>query len=429
MTPNRSQPFPPSLWHATAIPVAPSPALTESVTTDVLVIGAGFTGLSTALHLAELGVQAYVIEASQPGWGASGRNGGQVIPGLKYDPQELISRFGPEHGKALVDFAGSAADAVFELINRHGIACDPVRKGWIQTAHSDAMLKSVETRARQWMDQGAPVELLDSAEVSRRLGTSGFRGGWIDYRAGSVQPLSYARGLLMACRLAGVKVYGDSAATNLQRDGDGWRVTLATGATVRASRVVLATNGYTDNLWPGLKQTVLPAQSFLVATAPLPASVGDAILPNGEVSSDSRRLLVYFRRDAQGRFVLGGRGPFHDPSSVTDWKHVEHAMCLMFPQLKGVPIDYRWAGRVAVTADFLPHLHEPEPGIVMALGYNGRGVAMATAMGRALASYLTGNDNALPLPFTPVKPIPFHGLQRFYMAAGVAWYRFLDSLS
>lgn len=429
MTPNRSQPFPSSLWHATATPVDTSPALTEPVTTDVLVIGAGFTGLSTALHLAELGVQTCVVEASQPGWGASGRNGGQVIPGLKYDPQELISRFGPERGQALVDFAGSAADVVFDLIERHGIACDPVRKGWIQTAHSDAMLKSVETRARQWMDQGAPVELLDSAEVSRRLGTSGFRGGWIDYRAGSVQPLSYARGLLTACRRAGVAVYGDSAATTLKREGNCWQVSLATGATVRASRVVVATNGYTDKLWPGLKQTVLPAQSFLVATAPLPASVGDAILPNGEVSSDSRRLLVYFRRDAQGRFVLGGRGPFHDPSSATDWKHVEHAMCLMFPQLKGVPIDYRWAGRVAVTADFLPHLHEPEPGIVMALGYNGRGVAMATAMGRALARYLTGNDNALPLPFTPIKPIPFHGLQRFYMAAGVAWYRFLDSLS
>lgn len=427
MTPTHSQPFPPSLWHATAIPVEPSPALQASIKTDVLVVGAGFTGLSTALHLAEQGVDVCIIDASQPGWGASGRNGGQVIPGLKYDPDELLARFGPERGRMLADFVGSAADLVFDLVERHGIDCQPVRKGWIQTAHSDAMLKTVERRVRQWQARGAPVEQLDSAQIAARLGTSGFKGGWVDYRAGSVQPLSYARGLLQACRRAGVRIYGDTAATGLERNGQEWLASTSGKATIRASRVLIATNGYTGDLWPRLKQTVLPANSFLVATRPLPRDIGSTILPGGEVSSDSRRLLVYFRRDAQGRFVLGGRGPFHDPGSQQDWRHVERAMCLMFPQLKGVPIEYRWAGRVAVTADFLPHFHEPAPGVTIALGYNGRGVAMATSAGKALALRMTGTNDAFPFPFTPIKPIPFHGLQRFYMAAGVAWYRFLDA--
>jgi len=179
--------------------------------------------------------------------------------------------------------------------------------------------------------------------------------------------------------------------------------------------------------WPDLQQTVLAANSFLIATQPLPDTISRHILPGGEVSSDSRRLLVYFRRDAQGRFILGGRGPFREPGPLADWRHVERAMYRMFPQLKGIRIDYRWAGRLAVTADFLPHFHEPQPGITIALGYNGRGIALATAAGQALARRLAGTDHDFPFPFTPIRPIPFHRLQRCYMAAGVAWYRLLDA--
>lgn len=301
-------PFPPSLWEATAKPALPTPPLELDRDTDVVIIGAGFTGLSTALHLAERGVGVCVLEAEEPGWGASGRNGGQVIPGLKYDPDELEARFG-SRAEGIVQMASGAADVVFDLIEKYRVDCNAVRKGWIQTAHSPKVLQAVEKRARQWEKRGVRVELLDRAAVCERTGSRQFVGGWVDYRAGSVQPLSYARGLLRVARELGVAVHGKSPAVRMDKEGAKWRVAVGTGASVTAEHVVICTNGYTDDLWPKLRQTILPANSFLVATKPLPDELGGAILKGNEVTSDSRRLLVYFRRDEQGRLVLGGGGP------------------------------------------------------------------------------------------------------------------------
>lgn len=423
------RPFPPSLWSATATPADPDPPLLDDCETDVAIVGAGYTGLSAALHLAQRGVKVCVLEAEQVGWGASGRNGGQVIPGLKYDPDEIMRRFG-SRADAVLRMAATAADTVFDLIRHFNIPCTPVRKGWIQTAHSPAMMSIVEKRARQWERLGAPVELLDGDAVARRLGTRNFVGGWIDLRAGSVQPLSYARGLAAAARSLGASIYGQTPVTGLQRGRRGWTLVTQTGRRVDAERVLLASNGYTDNLWPGLRRTVLAARSYLVATEPLSAELGRSILEGGEVTSDSKRLLVYFRRDSAGRLVLGGRGPFTDPRSRDQWRHVERAMLRLFPHLAGVKFEYRWAGRVAVTADGLPHVHEPAPGLNAVLGYNGRGVAMATTLGKMVADYIAAGSGAtMPYPITPIRGIPAHGLQRWYMAAGVAWYRLLDALS
>ncbi|AOK63895.1 FAD-dependent oxidoreductase [Burkholderia ubonensis] len=422
--------WPDSLWAATAAPAPATPALDAPAQCDVLVVGAGFTGLSTALHLAERGANVRVIDGVQPGWGASGRNGGQVIPGLKYDPDELVRRFGDAAGQRLVEIVGGAADTVFDLIGRYEIECDARRSGWIQPAPTAAMLDTVTRRARQWAARGASVEVLDGDEVARRLGTRAYVGGWIDRRAGSLQPLSYTRGLVRAAQSLGVAVHGGTQATALTRDGGRWRVATACGATVSAERVVIATNGYTDGLWPGLRQSVVAANSFIAATRPLAPDVGRGILAGGEVASDSRRLLLYFRRDTAGRLLIGGRGPFAEPRAASDWRHLERAATLLYPQLKGVEFEYRWAGRVAITADFLPHVHEPAPGVTIALGYNGRGIAMATTLGKHLAAHLAG-DACMPLPLgvTPIRAIPFHGLQRFYIAAGVAWYGLLDRFS
>ena len=427
---NAEMTLPDSLWAATAAPAPATPPLTESASFDVAIIGAGYTGLSTALHLAERGLRVCVLDAAEPGWGASGRNGGQVIPGLKYDPDELVRRHGETAGNALVGIVGGAADTVFDLIDKYGIDCAALRRGWIQPAHSAAMLARVVRRARQWEARGASVSVLDANAVSQRAGTDAFVGGWIDHRAGSIQPLSYARGLARAALGLGVAVHGGTLATSLVREATTWRIATARGPVVTASRVVLATNGYTGPLWPKLERTVIAANSFIVATRPLAPAVTDSILSGGEVASDSRRLLLYFRRDAQGRLLMGGRGPFSEPRSASDWSHLERSVQLLFPQLKGIEYEYRWAGRIAITADFLPHVHEPAPGLTIALGYNGRGIAMATTLGKHLAARLCGDTSAaFPFPATPIRPIPLHGLQRFYIAAGVTWYRMLDALS
>ncbi|AMO98003.1 FAD binding domain protein [Collimonas arenae] len=423
------QALPPSLWAATAAPAAPTPPLAASRKADVIIIGGGFTGLSTALHLAQASVDVCLLEASEPGWGASGRNGGQVIPGLKYDPDELNVMFGSKKGELLIDTIGKAADTVYDLIDRYRIECDATRNGWIQPAHSDKVMRTLEKRARQWAERGAPVEVLTRDGVARRIGTPAYVGGWIDRRAGSIQPLSYCRGLVRAAQSHGAAIHGNTLVSGLQRQDGQWRVDTAAGLSVTAERVVIATNGYTGDLWPRLKQSVIAANSFIVATKPLSAQLGDSILAGREVVSDSRRLLLYYRRDAHGRLLMGGRGPFADPQGAQDFSHLERSLALLFPQLSGIEYEFRWAGRVAITRDFLPHVHEPAAGLTIALGYNGRGIAMASTMGRCLAQRLLHTDATFPFPISTIQPIPFHGLQRFYIAAGVAYYSILDKFS
>jgi glycine/D-amino acid oxidase-like deaminating enzyme len=424
-----AEPFPlePSLWTATAPPAPPTPPLEESAHADVCVIGGGYAGLSTALHLAERGVRTLVLEAKEPGFGGSGRNGGQVIPGLKYDPDDLEAMFGREQGAKLVAFAGRTADVVFDLIARHRMDVSHARNGWIQGAHSRPSVEETKRRAEQWARRGAPVQWLDKTETDRHLGTTQYLASWIDRRGGAVQPLAYARGLAKAAIAAGVAIHGQTKATHLARDANRWVVTTQRGARVTADRVVICTNAYSDDLWPRLRRTVIAPNSYQIATEPLSDNIRKSILPFGQVSSDARKLLLYFRLDDRGRLLLGGRGPFREPRDASDWQHLEVMLPRLFPQVKGARIDYRWCGRVAITRDFLPHIHEPAPGLLIDIGCMGRGVALQTALGQAMADYVaSGNAGALPLPLRPIRPLPFHALNKAYFAAAVTWYRFLD---
>jgi len=424
-----AEPFPlaPSLWATTASPAPDTPPLAESGAADVVIVGGGFCGLSTALHLAERGVRPVVLEAREIGFGGSGRNGGQVIPGLKYDPADLVAKFGRERGERLARFAGGTADTVFDLIERHGMDVPYRREGWIQGAHTEAGLAEVERRATQWAALGAPTRVLDKAETSRLLGTERYLGGWLDGRGGAIQPLSYARGLARAALKAGAMIHGASPVTALERIGSGWAVTTAQGARLTTERVVLCTNGYTGGLWPALARTVIAANSFQVATVPLSDNLRRSILPMGHVSSDTRKLLLYFRLDHTGRLLMGGRGPFREPRSPADWAHLERIVGKLFPQLGGTGFDHRWCGRVAITRDYLPHLHEPAPGLLIDIGCQGRGVGLQSAMGRAMAAYIaTGNADALPLPLTSIAPLPLHALHRLYVSAIIGWYRLSD---
>jgi glycine/D-amino acid oxidase-like deaminating enzyme len=423
-----TEPFPlaPSLWAATAPPAPPTPPLEGSATADVCVVGAGYAGLSTALHLAERGIKTVVLEAHEPGWGGSGRNGGQVIPGIKYDPDQIEAMF-PDRGADLAAFIGSTADTVFDLIDRHRMDVPRVRAGWIQGAHTPHAVETVRRRAEQWARRGARTAFLDKAATERHLGTAQYDAGWIDYRGGAIQPLAYARGLARAALAAGAFIHGGSKVAALARSGSRWTVTTERGASVVADKVVVCTNGYTGDLVPRLRQTVIAPNSFQVATAPLSDNVRKSILPEGQVTSDTRNLLLYFRLDHAGRFVIGGRGPFREPRSAADWAHLERIVEKMYPQLKGAPIEHRWCGRVALTRDFLPHLHEPEPGLLIDIGCMGRGVGLQTAMGMRMAGYVaTGDKRSLPFPVVPIKPLPLHPMHKAYVSAIIAWYSMTD---
>lgn len=417
---------PGSLWAATAKPAPETPPLTESRRTDVAIVGGGYTGLSAALHLAAAGTEVVLLEAGEPAGAASGLNGGQVIPGLKQDPDELVSIFGPEAGERLVDFVGDTAERVFALILEYSISCDAARNGWLQPVHSKAALATVTRRVEQWQRRGAPVELVDRASTAELLGTDLYLAAALDRRAGGLHPLEYGRGLVRAALGRGAKLFGNSRAIALTQSSGGFRIITDRGPEVSARRVLLCTNAYTDDLWPGLRRTLIAANSFQVATAPLPEELCRTILPRGQVASDTRRLLKYFRRDAAGRLLVGGRGPFREPRGPEDFAHVRKAAVELFPAIAGVPFAHQWSGRVALTRDHLPHVHEPIPGLTVCLGYNGRGVALATAMGIALAAHFQ-DGTALPFPLVPVRPIPFHGLRRLYVAAVIAYYRVRDA--
>lgn len=395
---------------------------------DVVIVGGGFMGLSTALHAARLGLGIQVLDAGEIGQGASGLNGGQVIPGLKYDPEWLLEHFGPKRGQELVDFAASTADTVFNLIRDEKLAVPFTRNGWIQAAHTETALTAAANRDRQWRARGADVRLLSQSEIAAMTGAQGYLGGWLDRRAGIIDPLAYTLELARIAAAAGARIAERQKVVKLTRDAGVWRVSSANGAEVRAKAVVLATNAYSDGLLPGLAETIVPLHSFQIATAPLSSNLAAAILPEGQAVSDSRRILVYYRKTADGRLVLGGRGRMALPSSEADWAHLQRALVRLYPALADTPIEKRWFGRVAMTPDHLPHIHEPEKGLLAVVGCQGRGVGLMSALGERMAGYLANDDAAqLPFPLSPIRPIPFHAFRQVGVAATIAWYRMLDA--
>lgn len=420
-------PLEPALWYATAVKAPSTGALEESLSTDVAIIGAGYAGTSAALHLAESGVKPVVLEAKQVGFGGSGRSGGQLVPGLKYEPSDLRAKFPGEVGEKLVQFAGNTATTVLNLISRLRLNVPCVHEGWIQPAHNSKGMHLAEKRTREWQDEGADVSLLSRDQVSQMMGTKSYLGGWIDKRGAALQPLSYVRELARTAIEAGASIYTDTPVVAIAREDGRWLLRTSGGATVKADTVIVCANAYSLGLWPSLKETIVDANTYQVATEVLPKHVADSIFPEGHTASDTRNLLFYFRKDHTGRFIMGGRGPFREPRGKADWAHLQRAAIKMYPQLSQINWEFYWCGRVAVTRDFLPHLHEPAPGLLIDIGCMGRGIGLQTSMGAALAQYVqTRRPTALPIPLTSISRLPMHALRRVYVSAVVTWYRLND---
>ena len=413
-----------SYWAATAPPGPRWPALRESCRVDVAIVGAGFTGLSTALHLARRGVGCAVLDAFQPGWGASGRNGGQVVPLLKHEPSELAAMLGPQEGERLTKLVAGSADFVFDLVEREGIDCDLSRPGWIQLAHSRAAMDTLELRAWEWESRGLAVELLDREQARARVGGGSFHGAWVHPRGGLLHPLKYARGLAVAAARAGAQVFCDSPIARIERAGSLWQLVTSSGCTVKADKVLLATNAYTGALWPDLARTVLPANSLIVASRVLSPQERARILPRREGVSTTHRLVIYFRLTPDGRLLLGGRGQYRDTIRPDDFSHLV-AICRAIYGDVG-PFEYLWGGRVGITRDFLPRVRELAPGLVASVGYNGRGVALASRMGEELARCLAGSAQDLPFAGLALRSYPFPRLRRLYLFGGYAIFGALD---
>lgn len=421
--------LPPSLWSATAR-AAPPPEtpLSGDSTADLAVVGGGFTGLSAALHAAEAGADVALLEAETIGFGASGRNGGQVNPGLKSGETVLGKRFG-EAGRTLFRLGQEGPDFLADLVLRKNLACSFERNGLIRLAHNDKALATVRAAAAELKAAGVGVEELDAAEVERRVGTRLYRGGYRDSRGASVHPLDLARELARVAASAGAQLHGRSPALSLTQVAGRWRVATPAGALL-AKRVLVATNAYTDGLVPGLATSLLPVNSFQIASEPLPP--GLALLPGRETVYDSRRLVLYFRLSPDGRLMLGGRASFSSSRTASartaDYSVLEKVLRGIFPQLAGLPISHRWTGLVGITLDYLPHYHQPAQGLHVLVGYNGRGVALATRAGAFLGRKLAGAPEEGELPVVPIQPVPFHRHKATLLNLGMQWNRVLDLL-
>ncbi|SOE08727.1 glycine/D-amino acid oxidase-like deaminating enzyme [Hoeflea halophila] len=392
-----------SLWDETAAEADLVAPLTTDLVTDIAVVGGGFTGLSTALHAAQNGLDVCVLEARQIGYGGSGRNVGLVNAGLWLPPQDVRAHFGEERGARLVEVLGNGPDYVMSLIETHQIRCELTRTGTIHAAHSPRGYRDLARRAEEWRRLGAPVSLLTREQACERIGSEAFHGGLLDQRAGTINPMGYVRGLTRAARAAGARIHTGARVRSLIRAGDVWRLETANSC-VRARSVVLATNAYTDGLWPGLRDSFVPINYFQVATMPLGERVA-SILPERQGLWDTGKIMFSLRRDAADRLVIGSMGSVIGGENGLSERWAARQLKRLFPQLGPVAFETSWHGQIAMTADHIPRIHRLADGVYTPIGYNGRGIAPGTIFGKAMAELLAGGDEKdLPLPVTGVKP-------------------------
>jgi glycine/D-amino acid oxidase-like deaminating enzyme len=416
-----------NLYHDTAEAAALGPLLKGDERAEVVVVGGGFTGLSTALHLAESGIAVALLETHAPGWGASGRNGGQVNPGLKMDPDSVVQHFGADLGERMNAFAGGAPEFVFKLIQRLKLDCEARRNGTLRAATSTRQAQRLRVTAAQLLQRGVAAELLEGSVLEQATGTRRYKLALLDRRGGDLHPLRYARGLAGAARRAGAKLYEHSRALHLARQGAEWRVATA-GGSVSAPRVVLATNGYTDDLWPKLKTTIVPVFGAIGATAPLPDAAASRILPSRAVLYEIGAVTCYYRIDGQNRLLFGGRGPMQEVSDVAAVKHLLAYAEQLWPDVGPLSWTHAWGGQLAMTTDHYPHVHEPAPGVMICLGYNGRGVALSSAFGAMLAARIANPQTRFDMPITDIRAIPLHAFWRTGVRVAIARGRLLDWL-
>ncbi|NLH79444.1 MAG: FAD-binding oxidoreductase [Phyllobacteriaceae bacterium] len=420
-----------SSWYAaTAHPAPERPPLDGDATCDVCVIGAGFTGLSTALHLAKKGRKVIVIEANRVGWGASGRNGGQLHSGQRRDQETLESWFGETRAHALFALAEEAKRTVKDLILTHAIDCD-WRDGLIHAVHKKAWLHAACAEAEHLIArygyEGATF--LDAAGIARAIGTDVYFGGWRDATAGHLHPLNFALGLADAAEEAGARICEGTRATAISSDGGGHRtVTTATG-TISASDVVIAANGYLDGLDPEIDARVMPIRNFVLATEPLGARAS-RLIPFREAVADSRFVVHYWRISADGRMLFGGGETYgtRDPKDVAGF--VRRHMLKIYPDLADVKIDHAWGGTLAVTMNRMPFFRRLRPGVYTASGYSGHGVAIATFAGKLLAEAIEGDTSRFDVMASiPARAFPGgRRLRQPTLVLAMTWFALRDRL-
>ncbi|WP_162006395.1 NAD(P)/FAD-dependent oxidoreductase [Bradyrhizobium betae] len=421
-----------SLWEATAEPARDFPVLSGEHQADVVIIGAGYTGLSAAHHVAKDGLAPIVLEANRPGWGASGRNGGVITAKFRLSFREIDAAHGRAMAKRMYEIAHESTDIVEELVSEFGItSANLTRTGQVKAAHNETTLKAAIDEAN-WMTRemgSAEVRILDKQGVRDETGSDIFVGGVLNPGSGGIHPLNYLRGLADGVARRGVPVFQQSPVIRLRREKDGIVAETPQGM-VRAKQAIIATNSYSDltGETSHLQRTLIPFRSAMVATEQLPRNLAGKLMPTGRTYTETKRMMRWFRM-VDNRVIFGGRGAFGKQDSEAAFDALRKAMVGIFPDLADVPLAYRWSGLVAMTLDSVPHIGRLDDRTLFSVGYNGAGVAMSSLMGRYLAAFVRGEMPEVGLlDAKRMKTIPFYPLREPAVRMVAGWYQFLDAI-
>lgn len=413
------------LWSDAAAPAVPARTAPPPDRVDVAIVGGGYTGLAAALALARHGVAVAVLERHRLGGGASGRNGGFVLPGFQPGLHALAARVGESRARWLFHRSLEAVRSVETLVAAESIPCDLSRCGSVILAARPGHLAALE-RERRCLERvaGHHTVLLGPEELHREIGSRRYHGGLLDPSGGALHPAAYGAGLAAAAERAGARLHEAAGVTAVGRATGGFDLTTPAGP-VRAREVLVATDGCTGAPFRRLRRRVVPVGSHIIATAPLEPGLAARLMPGRRVMSDTRHLLHYFRLSPDGRLVFGGRSSMAPMATARAARTLGAAMRTVFPELAGSPIDYAWSGRVGFTLDRLPHAGRLD-GVHYALGYGGHGVALATWLGTRMGEALAGRGDIPDLG--PLRPVPLYGGWPWFLPLVDAYYRARDRL-
>jgi glycine/D-amino acid oxidase-like deaminating enzyme len=404
---------------------------------DVVIVGAGFTGLSAARALAKRGATVAVLETNTIGWGASSRNGGMVLTGLKLSAETLAKRYGMELTRRMYATSLESIDLVEQIVREENIDCSFSRCGHLEVAckqsHFDAYARSVEVIAREFHHE---LRIIPDKELGSEIGSSIYFGGIVDETSAGVNPAQYVSGLAAAALRAGARVYENARVQGIQRNsqnGSAGFTVLTSRGNILAQNVLIATSGYTSAATPALQKKIIPIGSFIIATEPLPQDLARELSPRNRMIYDSKYYLHYYRLTPDNRMLFGGRAAFFPETKNTIQRSAEilrRDLVEVYPQLRDSKIEYAWGGTLDFCFDTMPHAGQMD-GIYYALGYSGHGVAMATYLGTKLAEVISGSKNEIPyaaIPF-PGAPLGLYNGKPWFLPFAGAYYKVLDWVS
>ncbi len=398
---------------------------------DVAIVGGGYTGLAAARHLARTGASVVVFEREHAGWGASSRNAGQVLTGLRLDPATLVARYGEARARELFGIGHESIATLERLIADESIACEYRATGHLQAAFTPLHFRGFrDEQALLARVFGHEVAVLDRDDQASELGSRAYHGVLVDPRSAAINPLKYVRGLADAAEHAGAVIVEGTAVERIARRAGGWTLATAAGA-VEAGDVLVATNGYTDMAAPWLQRRLVPIGSYIVVTKPIEPATAASLIPRGRMVFDTKYFLFYFRVLDDRRLLFGGRAEFSRPTAESARRAaaiLRRGITHVFPQLRGVEVEYAWGGNVAFTRDEMPRAGVIG-GAYYAGGYGGHGVAMATYLGTLIAERIAGQSMEHPLMDDRFAPIPLYYGNPWFLPAVGAYYRLKDLLA